>query len=323
MNDRYGNYTLGRFRSDVFRVLDEYSCNGKEHEIFSGAVGDMEKRFITAANSAIRLVSLSSDRKLKSMGIVFKKPHILMLVCDFSVLPGGEKEILIPEGSASLSFDFCGECVLSFCDEDAKEIEQRQISSSYGQLSTFKSNIPENCAKIIFTCGEKSFFDVKRLKSYSFESVGYCSDEKLLPDGKKLYSTFSPECIEIARVNKICGNRVFFCRNDIFEFSDGVLSCDEKNAGTYSVEYFCYPAEISESSCDDEKIELTPAAFSVAVYATAAELCEREDGELYARLTYKYREILANCYPARKSQSRNRFYSGCGIKRYGIKQFFG
>ena len=56
-------YTLGRLKSEVFRALDEYSSNGLGHEIFSGGTGDIDKRFIPALNSAIRLIFLSSARQ--------------------------------------------------------------------------------------------------------------------------------------------------------------------------------------------------------------------------------------------------------------------
>ena len=323
MYDRNSNYTLGRFRSDVFRVLDEYSCNGKEHEIFSGAVGDMEKRFICAANAAIRLVSLACDRHLEKKSVVFKIPHILMKVCDFSLVGDEEKLISIPEGSGSLSFEFCGRANIIFCGEEGNVLLEKEVVSPYCQLTSFKVAIPENASDIIFSCVGKTSVDVKNLKSYSAESIGYCPDERFLPDGKKLYCEISPRCIEISRVVKITGDRAHPCRCDIFEFSDGILSCSEKNAGTYCVEYFKNPKELCENSNDDTVIELTPSAFSAAVYATAAELCEREDGELYTRLTYKYREILANCYPSQNPFSRNSFYSSAYGKRRGTRRFFG
>ncbi|MBE6622893.1 MAG: hypothetical protein E7621_01685 [Ruminococcaceae bacterium] len=323
MNDRNLSYTLGRFRSDVFRVLDEYSCNGKEHEIFSGAVGDMEKRFISAANAAIRLVSLSCDRRLEKKSVVFKTPGVLMKVCDFSLISGEEKLVSLPADSGALSFEFCGKCNIVFCDGDGNAVLKKEIISPYSQLKIFKALIPENASDIIFFCKEKAFVDVKNLKSYTSKSVGYCPDERFLPDGKKLYCEISPECIEISRVLKVTGDRTHPCRCDIFEFSDGVLSCSEKNAGTYLVEYYFCPKELSENSNDNTVIELSPSAFSAAVYATAAELCEREDGELYTRLTYKYREILANCYPSSNPFNRNSFYSAAYGKRRGIRRFFG
>lgn len=323
MYDRNSNHTLGRFRSDVFRVLDEYSCNGKEHEIFSGAVGDMEKRFICAANSAIRLVSLACDRHLEKKSVVFKLPHILMKVCDFSIVSGEEKLISLPRGSGALSFEFCGKASVKFCDDNGKAVSEKVIVSPYCQLTSFKTKIPENASDVVFSCETNASVDVRSLRSYSEESIGYCPDERFLPDGKRLYCEISPQCIEISRVLKITGDRAHSYRSDIFEFYDGILSCDEKNAGTYCIEYYSCPKELSESSNDNTVIELTPSAFSAAVYATAAELCEREDGELYTRLTYKYREILANCYPSSNPFKRNSFYSAAYGKRKGTRCFFG
>lgn len=310
MNDMNFNYTLGRLRSEVFRVLDEYSCNGKEHEIFAGGVGDMEKRFISAANSAIRLVSLACDRRIKRKEVVFRKPQELMKICDFVLSPGEEKLVSVPEGSGALSLSFAGEGKIVFLDAEENIVCEKALESGYGELLHFRSDIPEAVCDIIFICGNGTSLEINKLKAYTSESVGFCNDEKFLPDGKKLYCSFSSECTELVRAVRLVGERAHSVPCEIFDFSDGVLFCDEKYCGTYAIEYLSRPKELSESSVDEELVELSPSAFSAAVYAIAAELCEREDGELYSRLIYKYREILSNCYPTGRGMNRNSFYAG-------------
>ena len=102
-------YTLGDMRRTVFRLLDEYSYEGEGTRIFSGGLADIEKRFITALNSAIRLVYLSSLRHPEKKQITLSMPHILTELCDFSLSESTiAKNIVIPESSESVSFDFCG-----------------------------------------------------------------------------------------------------------------------------------------------------------------------------------------------------------------------
>ena len=83
--------SLGYLRSEVFRVLDEYTSNGVPHEIFSGGTGDIEKRFISALNSAIRLVYLCAARTPVKKRIYLEKPDISACAEDFRVLPDGER----------------------------------------------------------------------------------------------------------------------------------------------------------------------------------------------------------------------------------------
>ncbi len=317
-------YTLSRLKSDVFRLLDEYSCNGENTDIYSGALGDIEKRFITAANFAIRLVSLSCDRRKKRIRVFFKAPLPVMKKSDISVSYGEEKILSIPEGTGAVCFYYSGSAKMLFRDEYGIVLEEKSLVTECGELLCHRAFIPDNASDVVFSCKMADSFAISSFKCYSSDSVAHITDEKYLPDGKRLFCT-APSCFaELLCAKRISGERYYPCAEDIFLVEDGTVSCDERYAGTYELEYLVSPLELEENSDDATEIELSPSVYTAAVYATAASLCEREDAELYSRLTYKYREMLANCYPSGIEQRRNSFYSGGFFaKRLSKKRFFG
>ena len=74
--------------------------------------------------------------------------------------------------------------------------------------------------------------------------------------------------------------------------------------------YYAYPEPIAENAPCETPVPLPPAASDALIYLVAAELCDREDGELYTRLLYKYRELLTNTYPSENIKRKNRYYAG-------------
>ena len=300
-------YTIGDMRSEVFKVLDEYSYNSEGCEMFSGGTGDMEKRFISALNCALRLVCNALSKNKKNIELKFEKPMVLMEICDIR-LHNDAKSIDVPYFSGALSFDFCGKGKLLFYDSDGKVTEEKQLFAEYGNIENIRCFIPENAVKMSFETSDS--LSVAKLKSYERASLGACDSEILLPDGKKLYCRFPEMCSELCDITAMTRYGASGVPADIFTFEKGVICCDEKYAGAYRVEYLEYPESYCESDSDETMLELSPVAYTAAVYACAASLCEHENGELYSRLTYKYREILANTYPAENLRRKNSFFSG-------------
>lgn len=295
-------------RRTVFRLLDEYSCIGEGAELFTGGLADIEKRFVTALNSAVRLVYLSSLRNPEKKQITLSMPHILMELCDFSLSESEiAKNIVIPENSESVSFDFCGRGELGFYDASGEPIKTYSLESGYGIFEVFKCHVPAGTSEISL-CTD-SFLRTKKLRAYSADGAFSDCPEELLPDGKRLFCRL-PEGIELCSVKGTKYGHETEFPSDLFEFCGGVFSCEEKYSGEYTVEYYKYPAFFCETDTDETPVPLSPAAFSAAAYAAAAELCPREDGELYSRLTYKYRELLANLYPAENLKTKNSFFAG-------------
>ncbi len=300
-------HTIGSLRADVFRALDEYSRNGENYDIFSGGAADIDRRFITALNGALCLVNTAVGSTVKRTRLCFSKPVVLAQICNFRVT-AGQNSIELPFLSGAVSFDFCGCGKLAFVGADGEMIVERELACEFGNIATEKTFVPQDAARMVFSSDTGLF--AEKLKIYDTESLGGCCDEKYLPDGSRLYCAISPLLSEITTVydEKRMGRSGI--PTDIFEVSDDVISCDEKYAGSYTMEFFEYPASFDESTSPDTVLDLSPAEYEAVVYSVAAALCEREDGELYSRLTYKYRELLANIYPKNNLTRKNSFFAG-------------
>ncbi len=300
-------HTIGSLRADVFRVLDEYSRNGENHDIFSGGTADIDRRFITALNGTLCLVTSALGFCEKRTRICFSRPVTLAMICDLCVTDV-KQSIDLPVFSGAVSFDYLGGGKLCFVGADEQIVGEKELSCKFGNLESERAFVPENAEKMLFL--PDSALLVKNLKIYDKKTLCGCSDEKYLPDGKRLYCAISPLLSEIKAVfaEKRVGKTGI--PQDIFEVKDGVISCDEKYAGGYTVEFLEYPESFDESSSPDTVLSLSPAAYEAAVYSVAAALCEREDGELYSRLIYKYRELLENTYPKNNLIRKNSFFAG-------------
>ena len=296
--------TIGSLKADVFRVLDEYSRNGNGYDFYSGGTGDMDKRFLTALNGALCLIDSAVGSGITKAKISFSRPRRLAQICNFDIF-GSEKKIEVPFFAGSVSFEFMGEGKLSFCDVDGKVIEERQLSSGYGNFEVSRAFVPTDAFGMIFS-SEKSLL-VRGLLVFDKQSLCGCTDEKFLPDGKKLYCEISHLCHELVSAKN---SKKYDIPCDIFGVKDGVIFCDEEYEGDYFVEYTEYPESYDESDSYDTPLTLSPSIYEAVVFAVASSICEREDGELYSRLTYKYREMLANIYPKHNLKRKNSFFSG-------------
>lgn len=310
-------YTLGELRSCVYRALDEYSSNGMEHERFSGGTADTDKRFIAALNSAIRRVYLSCARTLSTLEVCFRPGEILTQRESLLLTSSETVELTVPEGTGAVSFDYSGSGSLTY-KTAGETLQTVSLNSSFGQYGTYRGFLPAGADFVVMAA--KGSFSLRRLRMYSEASLYGNTDAAFLPDGKRLFCVFSPLCAELHSVTR----RGTAYPTDLFSFENGVLSCDEKYAGDYTVSFYAYPQPIAENAPYDTPISLPPAASDAVIYAAAAELCDREDGELYTRLLYKYRELLTNTYPAENLRRKNSFFAG-GLfgRRRSLRTFRG
>lgn len=315
MTDSY-LYTLGQIRSNVYRALDEYSSNGREHERFGGGTADMDKRFIAALNCAVRRLYRSSSRTLSEARVLFFSGKVLTCADGF-LLEGGEEEIVsLSENAYSSAFEYCGSGKLTVTDSDGNKTDY-PLSSAFGRYQTERIFLPDNAERMTFHAGGTLF--IRLLRVYSPSGLPEKNEEnrKLLPDGKRLYCAFPPLCAELCSVRR--GTTEY--PSELFTLENGVLSCDVRHAGEYVVSYYAYPEPIAENAPFDTVIPLNPSASDALIYLVAAELCDREDGELYTRLLYKYRELLTNTYPCENIKIKNRYYGGRFFGR-GKKHWF-
>ena len=304
MNTSY-LYTLGLLRSNVYRALDEYSSNGIEHERYSGGTADIDKRFISALNCALRRLYLSTARTLFGTRVVFR-PGKALLARDGFLIDSQENETFsLPEKAYAASFDYTGSGTVSVTDTVGNKTVF-SLSSEFGRYESKRFFLPENAVSLTFCASGNLLIRTFRILSDFGLPEKKEENTVFIPDGHKLYCAFSPLCAELYSVTK--GNTVF--PNELFSFENGILSCEEQYAGEYTVSYYAYPEPIAENASFDTPIPLPPAASDALVYLVAAELCDREDGELYTRLLYKYRELLANTYPSENTKRKNRYYAG-------------
>lgn len=309
-----GKYTLGKIRADIFRVLDEYSFNGAEHEMFYGGTGDIDKRLATALNSAIRLICLStcSPERKKCVKVKFFVPKTVFEVKESELELYSCSKPLDMSNACALSFEYCGCGSISFWDSDGKKICEYPLSSEFGCFEIFRRFAPEGTHSAVVSAADGKIL-IKNVRGYEkdcFSGVYSDKNDEFLPDGNRLYCAVSPRLYEIVSVSGEVHGRKCEYPTDMIEYCAGKLSCEERFAGEYTIKYYEYPFEIPENAPLDTELELSPAEYSAAVYAAAAEICAEENGELYARLTYKYREILANRYPVGNCRRKNGFFAG-------------
>lgn len=298
-------YTLSEIKDAVFKALDEYSIGGKLADRTSGSLADMDARFTEALNQSIRKVYLSLSRRPLKINLSFT-PHELLLECKRESLPHGEKKrIPLTFGAGSYSVCYTGGGKLSFYDGEENLLKELTLDSLGGVFCTDKDFLPEGTsfAEIVSENG----LIIEYFKIYSDSFIPYDkSDPSLLPDGKYLYCAFPAGTTEICNV--FSGNTPFPC--DLFTYGGGCIFCEEKYAGSYTVEYFCYPPKILETDMPDTPIDLSPTACTALIYSTAAALCSKEDGELYTKLMMRYQDICQNRFPASHTKTKNSFYSG-------------
>ena len=119
-----------------------------------------------------------------------------------------------------------------------------------------------------------------------------------------------------AKICAVYDEKGFPAPLELFDISvsDGTVKTNLKNAGAYIFEYYIYPEKLPGDCPDDAQIILPPILFDALCYMCASDLCPSSDGELFSKLTYKYREILENYYDGSRNLTagRNSFFKVCG-----------
>lgn len=98
--------------------------------------------------------------------------------------------------------------------------------------------------------------------------------------------------------------------------ADGKLYVTAKT-GDYTVIYTHYPENL-ENKSESDTLDTDEYLTDILVYETAAELCEKEDPEMFARLRYRSDLLMANRYNVDKLKAPrfNRVYGV--IRKRGI-----
>ncbi len=297
-------YTLSEIKDAVFRALDEFSINGNLSDKYSGGLSDINKRFFEALNQSVRKVYLSVERKVHETALSFTKHAMLLEVSKLNISRSQAERISLPQSAGSFCISFTGQGTLTLKNSSEVILAEYRLCSGGGVFETEKDFVPEGCVSAEITSHAGLSILYFKVYSCNFLARGV-TEQTLLPDGKNLFCAFPESAVEIKYVSS--ANTPYPV--DLFSFGRGIISCDEKYAGSYRVEYFSYPPKLYETDPPDTPIELSPTACSALIYSTAAYLCADEDGDLYTKLMYRYQEICANRYPAAGTKTRNSFYS--------------
>lgn len=100
---------------------------------------------------------------------------------------------------------------------------------------------------------------------------------------------------------RTCGGKLYLCR--------------DVEAGEAKLFYEVKPTVLTSETPADTPLNISDIMADALVYLTAAELCPAEKTELYAKLMYKYNDIVSNSYDADFPTSiRNAFWDD-GMRR--------
>lgn len=95
-----------------------------------------------------------------------------------------------------------------------------------------------------------------------------------------------------------------------YYIADRTLCFKAEEDGRYIFIYKRYPETISDKD-DQHALELDMYIADAVAYAAAADMCDKQEGELYTRIKYRFDELMANRYNVDKHSAPpfNRVYS--------------
>lgn len=308
-------YKISDLRDDVFKLLERYSSNGSENDI--GESKDILNRFPSCFNRVMRKLCCEFSIYRKKVSLAFEAPCVLQSYEGYELSGDEMLSRNIPKGATAYRIVCSGNGELAFIN--CGETSAVSISNSVGGISEYKG--------FILSTGEDSHFLIAgtpRLKVYSFEIYGGFegSDDELslLSGGSKCTLKLPEDFLGMCMAYNASGDRV---DEDIFDISyiDGTVSVQKEMAGVYTFEYSASHEHYPGLSNLKYEVKLPPMLYDALTYMCAAELCPSYDGEMYSKLTYKYREVLENCYrkERRLYEGRNSFYGVVTRKLKGKK----
>lgn len=102
-----------------------------------------------------------------------------------------------------------------------------------------------------------------------------------------------------------------------FDISDNKIVCKSIAEGANGqVVYSLSPRSFTYDMPSDTLVELPDITSDALCYLTASELVPAENGELYSKLMYRYRDIIHNCYDCEGNYGgRNSFFKA-DIRRF-------
>lgn len=297
-------YTLAQCRERILKHLERYSSNGKVN--VCGESEDIKNRLVTSLNVHLSKLWYEYSGSRKRSLLSFPGPECSF---DFGSIKLSSGEIFTQYfGGTKLGFYIavCGKGQLIFYtpDDTYRYIIDTEPGSFTEITGCFENTDGGDCH---FLLGAEPFLDVKSF--LVFEGVETASDQEKLLCGKGVSAAFLPcDCARITGIFE--KENMKECTVAEVDEEKRILKIPSDACGRdYVIEYIPYAPRFEES-CGDEAFVLMPSVlFDALCYMCAADLCPCGDGELYSKLTYKYRECLENIYDRhRVCRVRNSFY---------------
>lgn len=309
-------HTYRECRDSVLKMLERYSSDGIENDC--GEMKDIVKRLPASINIHLRKLYEEFVREKRKCRVILsemsKVYHSGSFVCDTD--NPFEKSI----SGKGLAFyaEVCGSGEISFVTENG--VQRHLISDTDGRIETVCGLIDTGgTSEAVMNVAADSSLRVLSIVIY--EGI---YDEGLICADGYCSARLPGDCTRILGAYDKSGKNVIL---SLFEIcpKTGIVTVHKSIAGEYCFEYLVCPAALEEDCGDEETIVLPPILFDALCYMCAADLCPASMGDIYSKLTYKYREILENYYDREMSfvGARNSFFRICGNirlpKRKGVR----
>ncbi len=290
-------FTMARLSRCVLKCLERYSSNGIPNTC--GEKKDIENRVFDSFNTHLRLLNSDFSILKKRQKLVFFK-HTPLLKKGAFTIPAGQEVTLSAQGAGLAYFIRArGDFTLIF--EYSGEGSAVEFSFGDSVFHELSGNISDCTGHISITlCADtESYID-------SFVLYGDFPAGALICDAGYSREALPARCERVISISDRNGRTVPGYIFDI-DCKQGHITVMQEHTCEYILEYLEAFPEFSEA---DEEVLLPRGIFDALCYMCAADLCPSCDGEVYSKLTYKYREILENFYDKTRnfSAGRNSFY---------------
>ncbi len=304
-------HTYRECRDNVLKMLERYSSDGIQNDC--GEMKDIEKRLPSSINIHMRKLYAQFLRSKKTSTVILSPPSKKYDFGSFEIsnFDSVSKEIRGNGLACHAELSGNGEVIIV----TEKTTEKYYFATAPGETEIFSAaiDVPKGTAAVILIGADPNAV-LKVLSFVIYENFYGAGEygELICADGK-CCAKLPDDCAEVLAIYDKDGKAA---KLSLFEFSErgNVVTAKSEMAGVYTLEYIAYPAELPENCRDDSEIILPPILFDALCYMCAADLCPAFDGEVYSKLTYKYREILENYYDRKPyyTKTRNSFYKICG-----------
>jgi len=314
-NNGTSGVTLAELKDRIYKAIGEYSVNGQEIAVTAFEKADMEKSIINAINVSVTKAIQYLPVYTRTLELYFPDIIPLLFKEKIELKQGEEKCFDIKGGSENAVIRLCccgnARAITSF--EDTVLAEQEILCEKNGEIKTytFVSALPKGTQISITALEGGVYID----SVYCADIVGVCKENEI-EHFPKFGKTFAKADVAIQRITYAAKDGKSIPVHK-YSYKNGyVYTCTEE-IGKTILHYIPSPMVFTQDSPEDEMLCLPEITVCAIVYLAASELCPASDADVYNRLTYKYRDIVLNCYDRNKEDRRNSFYTK---KKRGIPE---